>query len=175
MINFGKTIKMALIEHTINWYKGEVFESILTLGFGVFLIAIALVFWKVGTTQGTQAIIIPLLVVGLILSLTGGYNANTNQKKMRQIESTIFNLDDTHFLQLEKERVEGFQYLYTFTKYLATALFVISLLIFFFTENKHLQAVAIALIILGVSGLVIDYFSKERADTYYQIIIKENE
>jgi hypothetical protein len=35
--------------------------------------------------------------------------------------------------------------------------------------------VGLALILFGMTGLVIDYFSKERADNYYKTILLEIE
>lgn len=161
---------MSLINDTIDWYKGEVFEAFFICGFGVFIFVIAIVIKGFGDTYGSQALILPIMVIGIILGMTGGYNAYVNKQKIMPLEQ-VQSIDEMSFIQSEKERVEGFQYLYTFTKYLATVLFALAILIFFFLENKNWQAIAIAMVILGLSGLVIDYFSKERADTYYQIIL----
>lgn len=160
------------IENTIDWYKGEAFEAFVSGSFGIGFIFIALLLWKIGDTQGARALIIPLVGLGLILGISGLYNANTNRHIVKQLENS-YTKTDMAFIHSEKERVEGFQYLYTFTKYLATGLFAVALIIFFFTENYHGRAIAISMVILGGSGLVIDHFSKERADTYYQIILNE--
>ncbi|MGB1294588.1 MAG: hypothetical protein ACPG6V_03850 [Flavobacteriales bacterium] len=96
-----------------------------------------------------------------------------NNEKALEIVGKLQIENKSEFIQKEIERVEGFQYLYTFTKYLALGLFSVSLLIFFFWDNKQAQAVAIVLIILGLSGLVIDYFSKERSEVYYQELLNE--
>ena len=71
--------------------------------------------------------------------------------------------------------MESFESLYRFTKYLALSLFALAIIIFFFVENRNWQAIAIALITLGLSGLVIDYFSEERANHYYDIILDYGE
>lgn len=162
---------MNLIEHTLNWYKGEVFEATIIGVFGIFLIAISIVFGKFGKTPNAQAMLIPLLVVGLLLGLTGAYMSYSNSNKMKVLsETTIENQQE--FVQVEKQRVEDFQSLYTYTKIGAAIFFAIAITLFFVTDNKHWQAIAIALIITGVSGLVIDYFSKERADIYYHELLK---
>ena len=163
---------MNIIEHTINWYKGEIFEGTLIGLFGAILLVISIVFWRLGKTPNAQAMVIPLLVVGLLLSLTGGFMANSNANKIKTLtESKIENHQE--FLQVEKKRVEDFQPLYTYTKIGAALFFTMAIILFFVTKDKHWQAVAIALIILGASGLVIDYFSKERADVYYnQLLIQ---
>lgn len=165
--------EMKFIEATIAWTKGEIAEALITSAFGVLLIIFALCLWKFASYQSAHALVMPLVCVGLILGLSGGYNAYSNQNKIAQFEQRWAE-NSQDFLQSEKERVEGFQYLYTFTKYLAAILFAIAILIFFFVQNKHWQAIAIAFVILGLSGLVIDYFSKERADAYYEIIMKQS-
>lgn len=161
---------MNFIHYTLEWYKGEAFEASLTAYFGILLIVLALVCWIIGSTPGTQAMLIPLLVIGGIIGGSGIVNTYNNQQAIKQLES--FEPDHiSQFVQAEKERVEGFQSLYTFTKFLALTLFTIAILIFFFWNNKNAQATAIAMTIMGLSGLVIDFFSKERADTYYEHII----
>lgn len=164
--------EMRIIDATIDWAKGEIFEAILTLVFGVVLIIIAMFLLKFATTQAAQALVIPLFCIGFIIGLPGAFNAYSNQKKMAQYQASYLK-DTVAFVHSEKTRVEGFQSLYTYTKYLASGLFATSFIIFFFLQNKNWQALAIAMVILGLSGLDIDYFSKERADIYYQIIINQ--
>lgn len=162
---------MNLIEYTINWYKGEIFEATIIGVFGIFLIAISIAFWNLGKTPNAQAMLIPLLVVGLLLGFTGAYMSYSNSNKMKTLSETTIE-SQQEFIQLEKQRVEGFQSLYTYTKIGATLFFSIAIILFFVTDNRHWQAIAIALIITGASGLVIDYFSKERADVYYNELLK---
>ena len=163
---------MNFIQHTIEWYKGEVFEALLSFGFGIFIIILGIIFGRFGSTEGAQAMVIPLVVIGIIIGGSGAYNAYSNQKKIEELRNNSPSYT-TEFIQSEKERVERFQYLYTFTKFLATGLFASALLIFFFVSNKNGLAIAITMIIMGLSGLVIDFFSKERADIYYEIILKQ--
>ena len=117
--------------------------------------------------------VIPLVLIGLILAGSGTYGTYSNQRQITQYQQNP-PLEIASFIQAEKERVEGFQSLYTFTKYLALGLFATAVCIFFFTQNRYWQAAAIAMVVLGLSGLVIDYFSKERADSYYEVILQQN-
>ena len=52
----------------------------------------------------------------------------------------------------------------------ASVSFVFSALVFWFSHSPTLKAIAIAVAIFGISGLVIDHFSEERAANYYQKI-----
>ncbi|MCY4267415.1 MAG: hypothetical protein OXC67_05945 [Flavobacteriaceae bacterium] len=162
---------MHFINHTLEWYKGEAFESLVSSVFGVLLIIVALYSWRMGTTQGAHALVIPLLLIGLLLVGFGSYGYFKNQNAIKHFEQ-VQPKEMASFIQSEKERVEGFQSLYTFTKYLALSLFALAMIIFFFIENKNWQAIAIAFIIIGISGLIIDYFSEERANNYYSIILE---
>lgn len=162
---------MSVLEHTTNWYKGEIFEASIIGVFGIALIAISIVFWRLGKTPNAQAMVAPLLVVGLLLGATGYFMSNNNSNKLNELLDTKIE-NQQEFVQAEKQRVEDFQSLYTYTKIGAAVFFAIAIVLFFVTENRHLQAIAIALIITGVSGLVIDYFSKERANLYYNEFLK---
>ena len=162
---------MDLLQHTSNWYKGEIFEATIVGIFGICLIAVSIVFWKFGKTPNAQAMVIPLVIVGLLLALTGVFMVASNSKTLNSI--TISNIENQQeFAQTEKQRVEDFQSLYTYTKIGSAIFFAIAIILFFVTDNRHWQAIAIALIITGVSGLAIDYFSKERADVYYHELLK---
>ena len=75
----------------------------------------------------------------------------------------------------EKKRVEDFQYLYKMTIIIASVCFALALLFFYLSSNYLLRAVGLALIFFGMTGLFVDYFSKERADNYYKKILTEIE
>ncbi len=75
------------------------------------------------------------------------------------------------FVQAEKERVEGFQWMYTFAQVLTTVCLVLAMGFIWFTGNRHMHAIAIALMLFSVSLITIDYFSKERASVYYETIL----
>lgn len=162
---------MNLIDYTIDWHKGEAFEATLFGSFGVVVILLAILSWTLGKTPNTQALLIPLLVVGTIFISSGISGVISNQNTIKQLEQLEMT-DSAAFVKAEKERVEGFQSLYLYTKIGAGIAFFLAVLLFFVTHNRHWQAIAIALVLLGLTGLVIDYFSKERADHYYQIILK---
>lgn len=163
---------MEFLDHTLNWTKGEIFEAVIIAVFGILTIIIGFVFWKFGDTPNAKALLLPLIVVGGIFVGSGISMYLSNQKRLVEFEKR-FKQDQVAFVQQEKPRVEDFQYLYTMTKILATAFFALALLFFWFTNNHYLQAVGIGLILFGLSGLVSDYFSKERADIYYELIKNE--
>jgi hypothetical protein len=161
---------MEFIQHTISWVKGEIFEGKIIGLFGLLTLICSSLFWKFGKTLNSKALIIPLAIVGIVLlAISIGGIVSNNKRLPQYIEA--FNKDKTEFVKSEKKRVEGFQYLYKMTIIIAAVGFAIGICFFLFTKSRILKAIGLALIMLGLAGLIIDYFSKERADTYYKAIV----
>ncbi len=163
---------MDFIPYTLQWIKGEIFEAAIFGSFGLVTIIAAVTFWKFGETPNAKAMLIPLIVAGILLSGAGASGVVNNQKRIPKFEKAYIE-SPMAFIQDEKERVEGFQYLYTMTLIIASILFIVAIGFFWFSDNHILQAIGIALILLGLTGLTIDYFSKERADIYYEKILEQ--
>jgi uncharacterized membrane protein len=165
---------MDFIQHTTNWIKGEIFEATIYGSFGLLAMIFSLLFWKFGETPNSKAVIIPFAIVGLFFLVTAVSGISSNNKRLTQYPKA-FQENKAEFVKSEKKRVEDFQYLYRMTIIIATVCFVISISFFLFTNDHLLKAIGLALIVFGLTGLVIDYFSKERADTYYKVIKTEIE
>ena len=162
---------MEFIEHSIAWCKGEIFEGRLILISGIVILILAFLFYKVGTTPNAKAMLYPLLVIAIMFVVIGVIMNYSNAKRITEFQKA-FTENPEAFIQSEKERVEGFQYMYTMTLIIATVSFAFALLVFWFSHSPLLKAVALAVAIFGISGLVIDHFSEERAAKYYQKIEK---
>lgn len=160
--------KTILIE-AINWYNGEIFEAVVFGSFGLLLLIVSGILGEYGTTENARHLVLPILAVGAILFATGIGGAVSNKSKIDELKS-LEKINETEFLTDEIERVENFQYLYTVTHYLFIFCAVSALIFFMFMNVNWLKAVGIALVLLGLSGLIIDYFSKERADNYYRFL-----
>ena len=48
---------MEFIEHTIAWCRGEIFEGRMLALFGAVIVALALIFWRVGSTPSARAML----------------------------------------------------------------------------------------------------------------------
>lgn len=165
---------MDFIQHTPNWVKGEIFEAAIFGSFGLLMIICSSILWKIGDTPNSKALIIPLAVVGIFFMATAIGNIWSNNKRLPGY-TVAYHKDKSAFLKSEKKRVEDFQYLYKMTIIIASVCFFVAICFLLFTPNHTLKAVGLALIIFGLTGLIIDYFSKERADTYYKTIMTEIE
>jgi glycerol uptake facilitator-like aquaporin len=163
---------MEFLQHTLNWVKGELFEGKIIAIVSFAILLSSFVFWKFGITPNAKAIVIPLLVVGIIAASVGVLMVFSNQKRLVAFQSN-YEENPTAFIQSEKERVEDFQYMYK-TALIATVVFlVVALCLLWFTKSQYLHALAIALMLFGLSLQMIDYFSKERAKVYYEHIDQE--
>lgn len=156
-----------MIQNTINWYNGEIFEGKFILGFGFFLILTALLFYFLGNTPAAKALLIPLLVIGLFFSITGVNMIYSNGKQKQEIVKR-YGQNPKEFINTEIKRVNDFQYLYPMSIAISLACFLIAIALLYFTQNIYLKAIAISLILFGMAFAVIDYFSKERATIYYE-------
>lgn len=160
---------MDFIEHAIAWCKGEIFEGRIILISGIVVVILAFLFYKLGTTLNAKALLYPLLVVGFLFVGIGVTMPYTNSKRITKFQKA-YNENPKAFIQSEKERVEGFQYMYTMTLIIAAVSFAFAALVFWFSQSPLLKAIAISVALFGISGLVIDHFSEERAEIYYQKI-----
>lgn len=165
---------MNLIDYTANWIKGELFEAKLIVAFGIITIIAGFLFWKIGTTPNAKALLIPMIVVGAIYTTIGSGMLYSNPKRMRELPQK-YEQDKIEFVKSEKKRVDDFQYGYKISKIVATIFFAFTLIIFWTTKNPNLMGIGIALTYFSLAGLVVDYFSQERADIYYAEILKEIE
>ena len=162
---------MDFFTRTTAWIKGEILEALLITAFGLVTLAGGFLFWKLGSVPAAKALLLPLIVTGLIYSAIGISMYISNQKRLTEYEQN-YKLDSLSFIKAEKQRVENFQYMYVISKVVATVFFAVTLLLFWFTKNPGLHALGIGLTLFALTGLVVDYFSQERAEIYYQAILK---
>ncbi len=163
---------MSFLDHTMIWAKGEAFEmSLLTLA-GALLLLIAGLLWKLAPTPTGQALPIPLSVAAMIFVVAGIIGTLGNSAKLAKYESA-YEQSPASFVYAEKARVKKFEALYTYTIIGAAIAFAMAIVIFKLSSNETLCAIAVTLVLIGLSGLLIDMFSKERAKTYEQAIDAE--
>lgn len=162
---------MEFINNTTAWIKGELFEATLVLAFGIFTILAGFLFWKIGSTPGAKALLLPFVITGLIYAATGGNMLVSNKKRIAEFPEA-FQKNKTEFIQSEKKRVEAFQYQYQISKIVATVCFALTIGMFWFTKSPNWQGAGIGLALFGMTGLVVDYFSEERAKIYYTTILE---
>ena len=163
---------MEFIQYSVAWAKGEIFEASLIGSTGLLTVLLALVCHFAEQTPQVKAMFWPLLSVGFIFLLAGISGYFSNQNRIQLFEQA-WQLDPLNFVTVEKARVEEFAGLYTFTLILSSTCFTGAITLFYLSNLPHLRAIGLALALVGLAGLVIDAFAKERADQYYKLITIE--
>ena len=72
------------------------------------------------------------------------------------------------FLESEKARVADFMKIYPQTIIVSAVMMIIAVCVFAFCDKPWLRASALALILVALAALTIDFFSKERGVIYQQ-------
>ena len=168
----GDESDMTFLDHSIAWQRGEAFEMMVLAGAGGVVLILAVGLWRSAPTALGQALALPLVVVALIFLAAGVLGSLGTTERLAAF-SAAFEADPVAFVQAEKARVEAFQRLYTYTIIGAAGAFTGAVMIFVFSEHPLLRAIAVSLAFIGLTGLVVDMFSKERADRYSAAIQSE--
>ncbi len=163
MINF--------YQHTQAWIDGELLEGALLCAFGIATMIGAVLFWKLGTMPSAKALLWLLLLGGMIYTAVGVSLRVSNQKRAVEYPA-LYQERGEAFVEAERERVESFQYQYVISKVVATVCFIATLLIFWLSTSPVWQGIGIGLGYFGLVGLVVDYFSQDRAQIYYEAIMQ---
>jgi membrane glycosyltransferase len=162
---------MDFVQHAINWCKGEIFEARLILLFGLLTMVCAFLFWRLGTTPNAKAMLFPFLVLGLMFSIMGGGMLNSNPKRTRDFQAA-WEENPRAFAESEKERADEFISWYPITRYIAAGIGILGVVLFLLWDTPMGRAIGMALILATLATFVVDHFSEERADTYYEKIVE---
>ncbi len=163
---------MTFLDHSVEWLRGEAFEMALLAGVGSLIMIMAAGLWRLAPTPLGQALPIPLAAVALLFLVAGLAGSSGTSARVAAF-TDAFEADPLAFVEAERARVDAFQALYTYTMIGAAVCFAAALAIFALSEHPVHRAVAVTLAFVGVSGLVVDMFSKERSNRYSDAINAE--
>lgn len=164
---------MEVINDTLNWCKGEIFEGKMSLLFGVSILVISFAYFKWGSTPGARAMFLPLLGIAILTISAGIYLVNTNQKRMPRYEIQ-FKENPQQFLKSEKKRTADFIRWYPITQKIFFGIMILGMLFLLSSHAPNIRAIGIALMLLSFYVFVLDHFSEERATFYYSKIVEHS-
>lgn len=163
---------MDFINHTVNWCEGEIFEARIFILFGILVLLVSFLFWKYGHTPATKGFIIPLLVF-TVLCLAGGISMNfSNQNRIVKFQKE-YSENAEQFKEKEIQRVKTFTKMYLPLKIVMTVLIIAGLLFVLFSTSFYWKSLALVLVFMGITVIVYDHFSEERAVVYYHQIAEK--
>ena len=119
---------MELIQHSINWCKGEIFEGKVSLIFGVLIFLIAIGLWKFGTTPYAKALVIPTAIMALLVLGIGYYLISANHKRIDEFQE-LYLKNRNEFIQKEKQRTDEFIAWYPKTRIIMMGVMVIGMVL----------------------------------------------
>lgn len=158
---------MELIDYTNKWLTGEIQEDLAMVAGGVVCLLLVLVAWRWGSSESARAIILPLTVVAVIFIGGGAALAYNNHQRSKQFVEQ-YQESPEKFLESEKARVAAFMKIYPQTIIVSAVMMVIAVCVFTLCDKPWLRASALALILVALAALTIDFFSKERGVIYQQ-------
>lgn len=164
---------MEFIEYAISWCRGEIFEGRLILISGLVLAFCAYLFFKFGTTTYAKELFLPLLILGVFFIGTGVTMNISNEKRIEKF-SLEYQASKEDFIKSEKNRVENFMTWYPKVKLSMSIIMALAILVYLLGGIK-IQSYALIFMLFAFSGFMIDHFSKERAEIYYEKIIEYSE
>ncbi len=156
---------MELIDYTNKWVSGEILEDLAMVAGGVICLLLALAAWRWGTSESARAIILPLTVVAVIFIGGGAALAYNNHQRSKQFVEQ-YQESPEKFLKSEKARVADFMKIYPQTIIVSAVMMAVGICVFAFCTTPWLRASALALILVALAALTIDFFSKERGVIY---------
>ena len=158
---------MELIDYTNKWLAGEIHEDWAIVAAGIVFLVLSIVAWKFGDSESAKAMIIPLIVTAVLLIGMGAGLAVNNKNRIEQYEQQ-YKESPQKFLESEKARVADFMKIYPQTIIVAAVMMVVGICVFAFCAAPWLRASALVLILVALTALAIDFFSKERGVIYQQ-------
>ena len=156
---------MEFIQYTLNWIKGEIFESAIIAFVGLLIVVSSMLFWILGSTPYARALVIPLLIAGLIPLVMGVTGVITNKNKIKSYQMA-WEQDSQKFILTEKERVESFDKIFKYTYPFAIIFVIIGAILFFLIYSAHWKAISLTMMLIGLMAYFVDHFAAERAEIY---------
>lgn len=162
---------MELIDHTLAWSRGEIFEGNMALLYGLVVGVVSLAFWKYSHTPYAKGIISPLATVAILFISTGIYLNIQNHNRIPDYQKS-YEANAGEFAQGEKIRTEEFIKWYTVTRYTMAGFIILGLVSLLFMASPSWKGAGIGLILLGFSVIFLDHFSEERVEVYHANIME---
>ena len=162
---------MEFIQYTLNWIKGEIFESAIIAFVGLLIVISSMLFWKFGSTPYARSLVIPLLIAGLIPLVMGIAGIITNKNRIESYQ-VAWEQDSLKFILTEKERLENFDKIFKYSYPFAFIFVITGAMLFFLINSHHWKAISLTMMLLGLMAYFVDHFAAERAKRYLNHIKK---
>lgn len=103
----GSYMTTELVDHTLDWVRGEMHESAAIAVLGTTIAVTAGLFWFLTDTLYTRSLVLPLLVIGAI-PMFYGVSGYFSSRESIEVYQSLWAENPEAFVVSEKRRVEGF-------------------------------------------------------------------
>lgn len=165
---------MSFIEHTIAWCQGEILEGKIIVIYALTLMILSIFILPMTHLSNSKFLIIPLLLSALIFLMVGGSLIFKNPQRIKVYQQSFLE-NPIEFIKSEKKRTDEFMRWYPKTAWALIIISALALFTWIFVESVSIHYLCFVILLFCFSGLVIDYFSKARAQVYLDHIHKEIE
>lgn len=163
---------MDILKAATYWAKSELVSTPFFVIAGVVFWAIGLGFWHVGKTDLAKAYIIPSLVAGALLVITGLGLFFTNKNRLTQFE-TAYQTDAPAFITSEIERTEATLKEYKHVVFTGIPIIIVACaLVLFFVNTPLWRASMITTMAMLTVILLIDGLAHARIDVYNKQLLE---
>lgn len=157
---------MSFVEAMHTYFRGEQNAMILVSVAGVLALIVSVYLLKVsGPGSVERGLLIPLLVLGVLFTTAGGFNAYNNGKRLTEMTEQ-YEQEPTIFLAQETARMEAVGKMWLPLKILWTALAILGLFLLMTKPSSTWVGVGLGLLLWGFAGHMIDGFASVRGDIY---------
>lgn len=166
---------MEIVKAATEWAKAEITSSLFFMFFGLIYIIGSISLWKLGTSNLSNALFIPLLIAGGLLLSAGISFYLSSKSKLNSFEKE-YTENSAATIEAEITKAENTMKTYkNVALKVFPAIIVISLFIFLFTANPTVKAICIAVIAFLSVLVVLDSQALKRMETYHQKLELANE
>jgi hypothetical protein len=159
---------MEFSDSIISYYRGEKTEAIILTYSGLIVLILIYSLLARYPTDLTRGLLPPVLVFVAIAVFAGSFNIYNNNKRLKDIPLKYLE-NKQEFINDEFSRFEGNNGVNKWwlpLNILWTMCLLFGVAMYFLKGSYYLKGVAIGIAFLGISGLLIDGFAKERAEKY---------
>jgi len=167
---------MEIIKAAEDWAKAEMVSSIFFMLFGLAYLYASISFWKLGTTQLSKALIIPLLIAGGLLLSAGISFYLSSKSKLADFEKE-YNENTSAIVKSEIKRTKSTIKTYqNVALKVFPAIIVVAALVYIFISIPMVRAICIGLIAFLSILILLDSQALKRMKTYHhQLELAEGE
>jgi hypothetical protein len=155
---------MELINHTIQWVKGEVLQGRIGFAAGI-LIALAFLYFADFEQSFYKGMILPMIILQLVLLGYSGFQMIMRPKHIEKVSQEI-QLNPATVVNMELDKSKKDDRIFSIIRIVWAGLFVVSLILFFIFKSEFFKGMGLGFVVFFGIAFIFDSFLHYRLKTY---------